>query len=891
MRLFAFGTLLGGLSLGLLKSLPPSLLAYLGLFLLMLMGHLLSRIGRHLRASHRLGHMVMGMLFGSCWQVLVAESSLAKRLPFSEQRYLLDVVGWVCSIPDVTDNGIGFDLCVLDNHKSVGRKHLLTLSQKPAHFNDFAVSKARVHWYKAANFATSDLSKAATKLLHSVKESPKVVTEVDLRDSVSPGQIWQMRLALKTPYRLHNPGGFDFERWALLNGIDAIGYVVDSAQAKLIDDATFERLVAQQTLLKQFSTLLAQQLIIYRASIIQSLKLALTDRASASWQIALLTGHKQLSDSDRQLLQNSGTAHLLAISGLHIGLIFALSYWMIGLAYRQSGCLCNWLPAESVSLFCASLMAFLFALNSGFALPTQRAMVALTIVIIGKFWLVNWSSSQRLAMMFIALYCFDPIAVWSASFWLSFAAIAIIFWLMQRKPSKAWRSMIFLQPILAVAMSVISALAFGSFSINTVLTNLLAIPLISFVVLPVCLVGFLLLPISLNAATVIFSIVDFVLTELQALLESLNVWLPAITTSSDSAVVMLLFSLSILLIAILPNRKYFSMLSLSVLAMALALSSDLLGRYIVMRYDTNNRSGASLTVYWLDIGQGLSVIANYEGRWLVYDTGFANEHYSTVKSSIIPFLSEMGVTEIEWLIISHSDSDHAGDYASLLQKFPVKRFISGSRLTSEGSSKPLLVKPSNDISTDNSLSTDKKLSPEIESCRPMMIASGQLSIHFWQALQSNYSNDESCVVTLQLANRFVFLTGDVSRNVELEWLVANKHIVDQISELSGVPPSVVLQAPHHGSKSSSSWSMLSALQPNLAIFSSGYLNAFGHPHHTITQRYDELSIKTLNTWRSGMIITRLSPTELMQIRRRRQHKQFYWNHHVSSRKVLDYVVN
>ncbi len=205
-------------------------------------------------------------------------------------------------------------------------------------------------------------------------------------------------------------------------------------------------------------------------------------------------------------------------------------------------------------------------------------------------------------------------------------------------------------------------------------------------------------------------------------------------------------------------------------------------------------------------------------------------------------------------MLSHSDLDHSGDWQSLVKRVPVEHIILGE---------PVNKRPAN--------------------CNSRLNLRHAVELHWFQAEQSRAKggNNASCLLRIQYGERSVLLTGDIERSAEKELLW------NQTSDLQ----SEVMLVPHHGSKTSSSWSFLMQVDPDIAIVTNGYLNRFGHPHFDIVERYHKANIRLLQTSDSGMIHLTLDSNRQWQVIRYRQSSARFWNHAPERRNLDKSVVN
>lgn len=222
---------------------------------------------------------------------------------------------------------------------------------------------------------------------------------------VQQGQVVRLLVKVKPPNGLANQGGFHYQQWLFSQGIVATGYVKTSTDNQLIDMSHSVR----QSLLNQMLAM---------------------DLNNKSWLAAITFGYRGLlQPADWHLVQKTGVAHLIAISGLHLALVASLSYWVIGwlggLLLSRLNVL-HRINLHNYAILLSLVSTFLYAALAGFGLPTLRAWIML--LLFSAFFLLNKNiSTQRLILLGISCFLlFFPLSIFGLSFWLSFCAVIII---------------------------------------------------------------------------------------------------------------------------------------------------------------------------------------------------------------------------------------------------------------------------------------------------------------------------------------------------------------------------------------------------------------------------------------------------------------------------------
>ena len=602
---------------------------------------------------------------------------------------------------------------------------------------------------------------------------------------LEPDQRWQLTVRLKQPHGFSNPGGFDWERWLFEKGIRATGYV---------------RKGNNQLLQQPSATLngVRHQLSLWVGSIDTTGVLA-----------ALVVGDRQGIDTEQwDTLRNTGTSHLMAISGLHIGLVATLFFFLFRWGWSISPRLLLYLPAQQMGAAGAIFGALGYAALAGFSVPTQRAVV-MVIVVMGLILLRRSVTPWRgyFAAM-VAVLLFDPFSVLSAGFWLSFGAVGWILYALpdadQRK--SMWVVMIQMQGVLLLGMLPLLLYLFQQGSLIAPLANLVIVPWVSLLVVPLTLLSALLHLFSLPGADLLLSFSSHLLQWCWPLLE----WFSALPFShfstSQPTLWMVILALTGVAVALNRNIGWYRWLALS----------SLLPLFL---WPQPRPSTGEAWVTVLDVGQGLATVVETHEKVMVYDTGDRFSSTFNAGSAVVaPFLHARGWKQIDLLVISHDDRDHIGGMDALLQQFLVVEAIS---------SVPEQV--------DNS--------SYCEASNQWVWSGVVLQLLHPRANDGMRGNDRSCVIRIEASGETALLTGDIESAAETALLNYSPTAID-------VDTVVV---PHHGSHTSSTLTGLEAVSPRWAIIPSGYRNRYRLPREVVVRRYREQGVKFWNSADSGAV--------------------------------------
>lgn len=610
--------------------------------------------------------------------------------------------------------------------------------------------------------------------------------------SLAPGQHWRLQVKLKRPWGMMNPGGFDFEGWLFAQGIHATGYVRRSESSRLLSDSLWE--VPLQRL---------------RFSLFLRLQQALAEKPAAGVIIALALGERGgIGDEQWSVLMESGTNHLVAISGLHVGLVAGLLFFLVRFLWCRCPQCCLLLPAPRAAAVVALAAGVGYAALAGFSLPTQRAMLMLAVVLGAKILQRPVAPLRALSLALWAVLLWQPVAVLSAGFWLSFAAVAVILFGMsgRLKPAGLWWRWGRVQVLASVGLMPLLLGFFAKGSLSAPLANLVAVPLVGFVIVPLTLLGTILLPVWSDAGGVLLQLAADIFQLGWPMLVWLTERIPTIQSSAPAWTVWPgLLGMAWLL---MPRGWPLRSAGVALLLPLLSLSPT--------------RPGVgSAEVTLLDVGQGLAAVVRTANHALVFDTGPKYlSGFNTGDAVLLPYLQEQGVAELDLLIVSHGDNDHIGGARALLEGIETDRVLT---------------------------SVPHKMSwVAHEKCR-----SGQewqwdgvtfAILHPPPGTAEGRGNNDSCVLKVTAGGQSVLLPGDIEIEAERQLLASGEPLGAE-----------VLIAPHHGSKTSSSEAFLDAVRPDWVLYPVGYRNRYGFPRPAIITRYQDRQVRSLESYRTGAI--------------------------------------
>ncbi|ODT96538.1 MAG: DNA internalization-related competence protein ComEC/Rec2 [Rhodanobacter sp. SCN 67-45] len=608
---------------------------------------------------------------------------------------------------------------------------------------------------------------------------------------LAPCTRWRLLLRLKRPRALLDPGSTDSERSALERGIVATGYVREDEGNRRLPGP---RWCVDGT----------------RAAIARGIAARVHDPHDAALLRAFAVGDTRgLDQQDWAVARANGVSHLIAISGFHVGVAAVFGVWLAWLVYAWWPPAALRLPRPQAQAAAALLFAVVYSALAGFGLPTVRTLLMIAVVALARCSRRGSSGAQSLAMAMIAILLADPLAVLAPGFWLSFVGVAFLILCLQAQ-GRGWRAFLHElsagQLLMTVALLPLTLWFFGQASLVGALSNLVAVPVVSFVIVPCALFGMLLLllcpplaaPVLWLAARIVHA--QWWLFERMATWPGAHWYLPAV-------------QLHALLLAVVGALWMFMPRGVPLRWLGAALFLPLL------LPPRSTPADGAFRLWVLDVGQGLAVLVRTHDHLLVYDTGARYPSgFDLGEAVVLPSIHALGLSRVDTLMISHGDNDHAGGAQTVAEAFPQARRLAGE---------------------------PARMRVPMQQC-----AAGQA--WQWDGVRfrvlspapggGDRDNDSSCVLLVEGRGGRVLLPGDISSKAE-----------PAVAAAVGTGPPPVLVVPHHGSKTSSGAAFIAALRPSLALVSAGWRNRFGHPRAEVLARYAEAGVPLFNTAVEGAV--------------------------------------
>lgn len=658
------------------------------------------------------------------------------------------------------------------------------------------------------------------------------------------GERWQLRVKLKRPRGFANPGGFDYAAWLVANRIGATGYVERSGDNQALAPAPRYSVEALRGRAQHY------------------LQQRLQSFAHRDLLLGLLIGDGgAIETAQWDVFRATGTVHLFVVSGLQIAFTGGLALWFARLWWRSPLCASrrrNYalgaLPAFSIAL--------IYALLAGWGVPIQRALIMFAVLV----WALIARRQMRaatgwIAALWLVLLC-DPLAVRDIGFWFSFVAVAAILLIIcghrgaRTSPLIAgmWRWWRVQWALFATSVPLLLVLS-GQLTLLALPANIVAIPLSTFISLPLAFLALLGDAVAPRASAIIWQYADVSLDWLWRYLVWLQqlggsfgahrnpaVWHPGGVDNWICAFAALAAAL-LLLPRGAPGKAFAIFLLLPLYAPPLEKIAP---------------GDCRVTV--IDVGQGLSVLVETAQHRLLYDTGplFGPER-AAADLTVLPVLRQRGIAALDTVVVSHNDSDHSGGWPAIAREFEVSRLLIGEAIGEPGNDAAVAAEY---CRADMHWRWD---AVDFDLLYPAADAERRASAK--TAGKSRFAgNNRSCVLQIGAGGARILLTGDIERGAEYALL-----------DNPALQRATLLLAPHHGSRSSSTTALVERVRPVYVVFSTGYLNRFQHPHTEVVERYRQSGAALFDTAYAGAITFAFERGRVVRISQQRSLQHYYWD--------------
>jgi competence protein ComEC len=725
------------------------------------------------------------MLCGFALAGLHAGIALARQLPAALEQQDITVSGRVQDLPQHQPRRTRFVLQVDSDSTQQAQLH---------------GKRLQLAWY-------DDFKSPAPMQPHGMPSPESRGTNATRRHGLQAGSRWEMKVKLRAPRGLRNPGGFDGEKQALSDRIAATGYLRNPEEARQLApasgiDAWRERMSA---------------------------RIAHSVRTPSSRYVrALALGDtRALADTDWEQLRAVGATHLVAISGFHVGIVAGFFALLASMAWRLLPSLGRHVPRQHAAAVAAMVGALGYAAVAGFALPTVRTVLMIAVVVFAKLLRRAHRMIDVLALSAMAILLIDPLSLLAPGFWLSFAGVAWLLWCLPNERDRSRRAVLrgffSAQAVATVGLLPLSVVLFGQASVAGPVANLIAIPWWSLVVVPLALLG----------------------TGLDAVHPGLGEWSWRLSawTFDLAWPVFERLAQSPLALWWLPESAWYALPLALIGGFWLLMPRGVPGKPLAMLLwlpllwpNVHRPSPGDVELVVLDVGQGLSVLVRTARHDLLYDMGPAvPDGFDAGERVDVPALHALGVRRLDMAIVSHGDNDHAGGFPAVARAFPPK-----IALTPDGA-------------------------PPLPNGRPCLAG----ATWQWDGVRFRFlhpplyfpylGNNAGCVLRVESAHGVALLTADVDQVIE-------RGLLRRDSE--DVRADVVVVA-HHGSNGSSDPAFVAATGAKFALISAGYGNRFRHPRPEALARWREAGATVFTTMQTGAQDVRLAASGITIGARRR----------------------
>lgn len=698
--------------------------------------------------------------------VLHGQAALQARWPVAEDRAVAWVTGDVASLPVVGEDAIRFDLRV---HAGEGEAARL------------AGRRLRVAWF----------------------------FEGGTPPPVQAGSRWRLKLRLRAPVGLANPGGFDLERHAAAQGIAALAQVEQPGRA--VQWHAGEGLPA------------------WRERLAARIDAAGAGEGGRFVRALALGDTRGLDERDWDILRITGLTHLIAISGFHVGLVAGFGALLARGLWRVLPALSLRLARPVAAAACAFLAAAGYTALAGFALPTVRTLLMIAVVALARGLRRPADGAQSLALAVVAILLADPLAVLAPGFWLSVAGVAWLLWCLPGFEASPLRGLLRAQAVATLGLLPLTAWFFQQASLVGPLANLVGIPWISLVVVPLSLAGLALEPLHGDAAAAAWWLAGQAMQGLWAGLEAMAGWPLAFAWLPEPGWPALALALA---------GAFWLMLPRGTPGKALACLLWLPLLWPAARPPPPGQ----VELVQLDVGQGLAVLVRTHRHALLFDAGPAPPRgLDAGEAVVLPALRALAVPRLDLLVLSHGDNDHAGGADAVRRGLPVARTLA-PRGWARGDMAPCLA---GERWTWDGVEFELRHPPLAFRYR---------------------GNESSCVLHVRAGTQAALLPGDIGRHVEA-----------RLAREGGLSADVLF-VPHHGSEGSSSLDFIAAVRPRLALVSAGRGNRFALPSPRALARYARYDVPVFDSAGQGAMALRLGPGAPPGLQAFRRDRPRWWRH-------------
>lgn len=539
------------------------------------------------------------------------------------------------------------------------------------------------------------------------------------------------------------------------------------------------------------------------------------DYKSKNYLYTFILGDKgYIDNSIYKTYQDNGVSHLLAISGMHVS--FLSSFILLIL---------NKIKKSSINDIIVIMFLLFYSFLVNFTPSITRAFLLFLFLFIDKKLKLNIKTSYILIYIALTLLLYNPFYIYNLGFVFSFTiSFFLIITSSIINKRKNYFSKLFMTSFISFLASIpILINNFFSINLTTILSNMFFVPFVSFIIFP------------FSFLTLLFKPLDNIFLYLTKILEYFSIKFNIVNISLVLCYfgfgIIIYYLLLIIYVILINNKSRHSYIPLIIFLIVIIIHSN-------YNNFTNDKS-----ISFIDIGQGDSILLRLKDKSILIDTGgilnysAAKVNYSLANNIIIPYLNSLGISKLDYLVITHGDQDHIGEANNMINNFKVLNIIKNSG--------------NNNKNELDFIDNIKKHNIRYKEVSKHKIKMDNYIFNFINDKDITNENEDSLVIYTIINNKKILLTGDIGINSE-EYLL-NEYNIQNID---------ILKLAHHGSKYSNSYNFLKIINPKVAIIQAGVNNRFNHPNIETIDKLDNLNISYLVTSINGAIKIDLNSTKI-----------------------------
>ena len=654
---------------------------------------------------------------------------------------------------------------------------------------------------------------------------------------------------IKSIKNFKNPGGFDYKRFMAFKGIRGTSYS-KGEQIVILSEKSEKKFYAMIEKARcNIADLIEKSCLPEQRGILK----------------ALVVGKKnEISPFVREAFNNAGTGHVLAISGLHIGIIatgaFVFFSWL--LSFIPCFLFNAWIKKGAALL--SLIPVIIYGLISGMSPSSQRAVIMVSVFLIAFLFEREHDSINTLSAAALLILIIYPPSLFSISFQLSFTAVFSIIYGISVIRSRKTQDEKFIKKGLifkflgkVIAFFLVSTFAvigtaplvmfyFNRFSMAGIIANLFVIPLIGFLVVPLGLISVFLYPISIFFASLCITIAGYILKPAMSIIFFFSdlpfAFFKTVTPSFLEICCYYLIGWALFTLIFGTHEaktKIRKTAVVTLIIMVFIITVDVF-YWLNKRFWHDN-----LKITVIDVGQGsASLLELPDGYTVLIDGGgFSDNKMFDIGARVLaPFLWRKKIRTVDTLILSHPNSDHLNGLLYIAENFNVKTVWSNNEHVKTLGYK-CFVQIINSRKINNPVYENMDKSYYINNIEIKILYPPAGFIHRMKKESWRDTNNNSMVIKVVFNSISFLFPGDIEAPAERELVSISRNDLK----------STVLIAPHHGSKTSSTDLFVKKVQPEIVIFSAGYRNWFNFPHKSVINRYNALGCRLYNTAKQGAV--------------------------------------